>query len=391
MLRWNLDISSRAKKIWHATVQYFKRNDNVLLVLAILAAAVGFIMVYSAALNIPGRHVLTQAAAIALGLICMFILSTLDYETIAAMWKVIAVVAITLLLITLILGKARDSGGNTSERAWIRLFGMSFQPSEIVKIAFIITFAKHIDLVKDNISHPRNVALLTLHAAVPMGFILLQDDFGMLLVFFVIFVSMMFAANVKLRYFFGAGIALFTAIPIVWIKFGDKLSRQTGRILALFNPNAYPSQAFQQTQSRAAIGSGEIWGYGLFHGPKTQAYWKSGALPEKQNDLIFAVIGEELGFVGCVLIMLLLVCLIMRILYIARNSKDMLGSMICVGIFSCLAFQIVASIGTALFLFPVVGLTLPFMSSGGTSILSAFLAIGLALSVGKKEETTLFS
>ncbi|MDR3644473.1 MAG: FtsW/RodA/SpoVE family cell cycle protein [Clostridia bacterium] len=375
------------KRFFHAIYIYFRRNDNVLLALSLVCAAVGFVLVYSATYSMSGasKMIFVQAVAILLGIVCMIVLSLIDYHVIATFWKYIAIAAVLLLVATLVLGSGRD---NVAEKSWIKFAGMSVQPSEIVKIMFIITFAKHIDIVKDKISRPMNVALLLLHAAIPMVLILRQGDYGMTLVFAVIFIGMMFASNLKLRYFAGAGILALIAAPLLWAKLG---SRQTGRILALFSPSTFVKQSYQQIQSVSAIGSGEMWGYGLLHGPKTQASVASGLLPEKQNDMIFAVTGEELGFVGCVFIIVLLFALLIKILLTARAAKDMMGSMICVGVFTCFAFQMIANIGMCLFISPVIGLTLPFMSYGGTSVLSSFLGVGLVLSVARKDLNLLFS
>lgn len=352
---------------------------------SVIAAVIGYFLVYSATYSLGrvDRLMLVQTIAIAIGIVCMIVLSLIDYHLIARFWKIIAVVAVLLLIATLVIGSGRD---NVNEKSWIKFGSLSVQPSEFVKIAFILTFSKHIEWVKDEINKPKNILLLLFHAAIPIALILKENDFGMTLVFLFIFISMLFAANVRLRYFVGAAIAGLVCAPIVWTHLG---TRQTGRILALFDPTntKYASYAYQQTKSVAAIGSGEVWGYGLLNGPMTQ----KSLIPEKQNDMIFAVTGEELGFVGCMLVIIVLTVLLVKILFAARRSKDMLGAEICIGVFACFAIQVVLNIGMCLFLVPVIGLTLPFMSYGGTSILSSFLAVGLVLSVAKKESTMLFA
>lgn len=375
------------KKMKNAIFGYLRQVDHWLLAVVFALSAGGAVLVYSATRYISAtKMIYTQIFAIVLGMVLMIIVSKIDYVSVAKLWKFIAAAAVILLILTIFHGSGRDG---VDEKAWIKIMGYSIQPSEIVKVAFIVTLSRHLEIVGENINRPVNVLLLTAHAAVPLAFIVRQGDFGMTLEFMMIFISLLFAAGLKLRYFAGAGIAALIVSPIIWYKVLG--SRQTDRILALFNPSAYASnKAYQQIQSRNAIGSGQLWGFGLFKGPITQSANKY-SLPERYNDMIFAVVGEELGFVGCMLLVILLLVLVLRILYISKISKDILGSYLCIGVFSAFLFQIIANIGMCLFLMPVIGLTLPFVSSGGTSILSCFLAVGLVLSVYLNRKTGLFA
>jgi rod shape determining protein RodA len=201
---------------------------------------------------------------------------------------------------------------------------------------------------------------------------------------------MLFAGSVQLRYFAAAAVATLVSAPTLWKHLGVT---QKMRILALFDPTnpKYSSTAEQQLDAQYAIGSGEIKGYGLFKGPRTQSAYSLGLLPERQNDFIFAVIGEELGFIGCMAAIALLILLLVRILVDSTRSKDTMGSMICVGIFASFAVQMMINLGMVLSLMPVIGIALPFFSSGGSSMLSSFLAIGLVLSVYMHRKTSMFS
>lgn len=374
------------KKVLNAVFKYFKQTDLILIALIILINVIGFVLVYSATHTFASkRTILVQVAAIAIGFIIMIVLSKIDYHSYASLWKYLIGISILLLVLTLILGRTRP-GTTTQEKCWIPIFGMTIQPSEIVKLLFVITFAKHLDLVKDEINKPLNILLLCIHAAVPIGLILLEHDFGMTCVFAFIFITMLFAANVKLRYFVGAAILVVSSGPLLW-NYVLK-STQRDRILTIFDPQHHATLAYQQTQGTMAIGSGGIWGYGLLQGPKTQSLH---GLPEKQNDFIFSVAGEELGFIGCVAIIIVLFAIMVRIIMTARISKDELGSYICVGIFSYFSFQTVANIGMNLFLAPVIGLTLPFISQGGTSIVSSFLGMGVVMSVYMGRKKMLFA
>jgi rod shape determining protein RodA len=210
---------------------------------------------------------------------------------------------------------------------------------------------------------------------------------GMMLVYLLMLAFMMYAANVQLRYFAIIGVGIVAGAPLIWSKiFG---ATQRLRILALFDPIKYSSEAYQQIQGRNAIGSGGLFGYGLFKGPETQG--AASLLPEKQNDMIFAVGGEELGFIGCILILVIFTLLFIRLIHIARKSKDSLGSMICIGIFASFAVQMMINVGMVLMVLPVIGISLPFFSSGGSSVTSCFFAIGIALSVYMHRNEALFS
>lgn len=377
--RWN-----GLKRIGSAVWRYFRQADCTLLALTLLASAYGFMLVMSATHSAHSKMT-TQVVGIVIGLIGMFVISKLDYHDIAGLWKYIAVAGIILLLLPYI---HPHMVKGSEDLSWIDLGFTTIQPSEIVKILFVITWSKHYDMVKEDVHSFRTVALLALHALVPIGIIVVQKDMGMALVFALIFLSMLFAANVQLRYFVGAGVLGLISAPLAWKKIG---ATQKNRIMALFDPNSYPVTAQQQQQAQKAIGSGGMWGYGLFHGPKTQSALSSGLLPERQNDMIFAVAGEELGFIGCLAIFVLVLLLLGRILSDSRRAKDSMGAMMCLGIFSCFAVQAVINLGMALMLLPVIGISLPFFSSGGSSIVSSFWAIGLVMSVYLHRKTSLFA
>lgn len=375
-------------KIFTAVMRYIKQTDRTLIFFSLGAALYGLLLVYSATLYMSTLSlVITQSIAIVIGFVAMIVISKIDYHTITSFWKIIAGFCVFLLLITLLFGTG-PSG--SEDKSWLIIGGRSIQPAEFIKVAFIVTFAKHYDMLKDELSSPKNVLYLCLHGAIPIGIIILQKDMGMALVFVFMFVCMLFATNIQMRYFAGGGIALLIAAPIVWNKvFGDT---QRNRILALFDPTnvKYAKHMYQQNQAITALASGKIWGYGLFNGPKTQSSATS-ALSERQNDMIFAAAGEELGLIGCLAIILILSVILIRCIIDARHAKDSMGSMICIGAFSMFSIQIIVNIGMVLRILPVVGLTLPFFSSGGSSALSSFLAVGLVLSVYMHRKDLMFA
>lgn len=373
------------KTVFGAIVRYFKQTDLFLIFITLCVSGYGFVLVISATHG-SQRNIITQVAAIALGLIGMVVISKFDYHEYVNLWKIFAVAGVILLLVPYIHPHTVQGSADLS---WLDLGFATVQPAEFVKVLFVITFAKHYDMVKDEIKSMKNVLLLALHAAVPIGVIVIESDMGMALVFIMIFAIMMFAGNVQLRYFATAAVLLLVSAPILWKVIGVT---QKNRIMALFDPTnpKYAEKARQQIYGRSAIGSGEFWGYGLFHGPRTQSSI-AGQLPEKQNDMIFAVAGEELGFIGCLLILILFTILLIRLIVLARKAKDPLGAMICIGIFASFAVQMIINLGMALMILPVIGISLPFFSSGGSSVMSSYFAIGVALSVYMHRKNALFA
>lgn len=372
-------------KVFRAVGRYIRQTDMVLVLTAAVASIYGLLLVLSAT-HSQSRTFLMQVLCILIGFAGMVILSRIDYHDLANLWKVCAVAGLVLLLSPYVLPHTRNGSADLS---WVQLGFTTIQPSEFVKLLFVLTFAKHYETVKERLTSPLNVLLLALHAALPIGIILLQSDWGMVLVYAVMFLCMMFAAGVQLRYFVGLGIGLLAGAPILWQVMGNT---QRHRIMALFDPeNAnLKDVALQQNYGLKALGSGELWGFGLFQGPRTQSL-VAGQLPEKQNDMIFAVTGEELGFVGCVLVLLIFLVLLFRLLRDARQARDGVGSMICIGIFSAFAVQMLINVGMVLMVLPVIGISLPFFSSGGSSMVSSYLAVGLALSVYMHRKSEIFA
>lgn len=379
-------------KFFAAIAKYIKQTDRTLLLFSIVASLYGLALVYSTTLYQSSGHGLSrkfivQIVAVILGFAIMILISKIDYHTIASFWKYIAAAAVVILIITLFFGKEREG---SSDRSWLVIFGVSIQPAEIVKVAFILTFSKHFDMVKNNMSSPLNVVLLCIHAAIPIGIIVLQKDMGMVFIYICIFLFMLFSTSIKMRYFAGGAIALLIAAPIIWNKvFG---LTQRNRILALFDPTnpKYSAKMFQQNQGISALASGEIWGYGFMNGPKTQSSY-SYSLSERENDMIFAATGEELGFIGCIAIIIILSVILIRFIMISAASKDEMGSMICIGAFASIAIQMIVNLGMCLRVLPVVGIALPFFSSGGTTTISSFMTIGLVMSVYLNRNDLLFA
>lgn len=371
------------KKITGAIKWYFSTKDKQLILLSLVSSVYAVFLIYSATHNNSLRNTLIQIAGIGIGVVMMFIISSIDYETLASLWKIYVPAIILLFILTFFIGYTPPGSDN---KAWILLpFGASLQPSELLKLAFIMTFAKHLAYLGDGVKTVRGLLSLVVHAMIPVGMVVAQGDDGSALVFIFIFIVMSFAGGVRLRYFAGAGLAAAIATPLIWFYVLSNYQRK--RILAVFWPELDPTgTAYQQIQGKISIGSGQLWGRGWLQGPRTQA----GRVPEQHNDFIMATAGEEFGFIGAVLILVLLFYILIRIIHAARVSRDQLGSMICMGVFATLAFQTFINLGMALSLFPVVGVTLPFFSSGGTSVMTSFMSIGLVLSVYMRQERYMF-
>ena len=322
----------------------------------------------------------TQVFAIALGVAGAIVISLLDYGELANFWYLLAGFSVFLMIYTALFGEAVQGSGGVDARAWINIGGRTFQSSELVKIAFCLTFAKHLDTLRKRglVDNPVHVVLLACHALVPMLLCQLQGDTGAAIVFFSMFLCMSLAAGVKLRYFAILGGMVLVALPLVW-RFAMS-EYQKDRIVALFNldnVDVQVNEGYQQYQGMISIGSGKVTGQGLFNGSRVA----SNSVPFQQSDYIFSVAGEELGLVGCSLIILLLFLLLVKVIHVAHSSRDDLGKFICFGYFGIIALQSISNIGMCLALLPVMGVTLPFFSAGGSSAACMYFGIGLVQSV----------
>lgn len=364
------------KFLLRRTADYVRECDKVLMLLCVLATSFGCVAVLSATYNAVGGfgQFITQVVGMVLGIVALIAVSTFNYRNFVKYWPFYVAISVGLVLLTFFFGYAP---GDTDDKAWLKFAGLSFQPSELLKVAFVITFGYHVQKIGDNIKKFFHVVLLTIHGAIPVMLIHLQGDDGTALVFAVMFVCMMFVAGVKKRYFIAAGVAVAVAAPFLY--FFVMNDDQKSRIYSLLFPTQedYLGVLWQQWRGRIALANGGIFGKGLFKGPLVQA----GNIPEGYNDFIFSSIGEELGFIGCLAVIVLLCAICIRILRIAHLSNDKLGTTMCVGIFAMFAAQIVINIGMNLSLIPVIGVTLPLFSAGGTSLVSIYLGLGLVMSV----------
>lgn len=349
----------------------YKRIDWLLLIPILISCAFGLLLISSATASFgTSKLIIVQTGGIILGLIAALVLLTIEHENLARFSVPIYGLCILLLVATLIFGK--EVMGNKN---WIALGPINIQPSEFVKIGFILTFAKHLSSVRDYINHMRALIPLGLHFAIIAGLVAMEGDLGTTLVFLFIFLMMLMAAGLHWGFFLGGGALVAAAAPFIFEHLDEY---QQMRILAVYDPSLDPlGYGYHTIQSKIALGSGGLFGSGLYNGIQTQY----GILPEKQTDFIFSVCGEELGFVGCLLIIALELAILFRLLYVARYAADHMGSFICIGLAAMLFMQAAENIGMCLGLLPVIGLTLPFFSYGGSSVLALCMSSGLAMSV----------
>lgn len=368
-----------------------KETDFLLYIACILTSAFGALMVYSATMNEAAssgltisRDCLIMICASVLGIILCIFISLVEYNAMISLWPIVGGVCLLLLLSLFIFGDAPTD--RPDAKCWLPIittetFSLKFQPSELAKIGFIITFTAHIDAVKDDINRVKNVLLLTGHALIPIGIIVLTGDPGSAIIFGLMFVGMMFVAGVKLRYFIIAACGVVAAAPLLWVKALSNLHRQ--RILAIYYPSAlsesvYNKVIYQQQRCVNAIGSGKLLGDGLFNGTYTQS---AAGVPVNESDMVFSVVGEELGFIGAVGLLAVLAFIVIKIINVGRHSRNISGSLLCYGTAFMIGSQVIINIGMCLMLLPCIGITLPFVSAGGSSNLCIYFAIGMVMSV----------
>ncbi|MCL2513452.1 MAG: FtsW/RodA/SpoVE family cell cycle protein [Oscillospiraceae bacterium] len=358
-----------------------RETDKLLFSLCLIASVFGLLAVNSATKikitdgSAVSRDFTAMLIAVAGGIILAALISYIDYEVIVKLWPAIAIFCVGIMVALYFIGTPPPE--RPDAKTWITLgnTGYYFQPSEIVKIGFIVTFGMHLDYIKESLGSLKTLLFLVLHAAVPIGLVTVSGDIGSALVFIIIFVGMVFTSGVELK-FFVMGAAAFAALsPVLWKFIFTSIQRD--RFLALFNPEKYPNVIYQQQRGLEAIGSGGLTGMGLYKGVLTQA----GIVPESHNDMIFSVVGEETGFLGCAAVILLLGLIFYKIIRTGQKSRDNATSLMCYGMAAMLIGQVVINIGMCLMLLPVVGITLPFFSAGGSSNLCLYIGIGLVLSV----------
>ena len=399
--------------------RYWKRTDKAYLSLCLLSSILAVLALSSWAAKqgsgfavdevtgaITGvgdyRRAVVQAGAAGIGLVVAILLSNIDYRSLVKVWPVHVAVTWGLVLPTLFIRNVSIgpltigyNAGDTDNYSWYKLGGFTFQPTELAKISFILTFAMHLNNVRGRINEPKELGKLLLHMLVPIGIIHIQGDDGTAIIYGIIACSMMFAAGISWKYIIGAISAAAAAVALAFGFFSDKIGKgyQWYRILAVIDPENKtgwaPSEAvwknilYQQPRGEIALGSGGIFGNGILGG----SYY---SVPNAHNDFIFSWVGNAAGFVGCCVVLGVLLAIVCKTFATGARSEDLLGTFICAGIGGALMAQIFVNVGMNLRVLPVIGVTLPFYSAGGSSVLMLYICVGLVLSVYMHNTKKLF-
>lgn len=357
---------------------YIFSTDIVLLVLAFSASITSSVLIaslYPESIS-SYKPVYVQAFTSLFGFVFAIVISHFDYHKIVKLWKIIAPVGLILsLLVFTPLGSLRAGDGmGSDDRNWLNLGFTMVQPSEFLKAVFVITFSFHCYIVREKINDLKTLILVLIHGLIPITIILLQGDYGTMIIFVMMFLSILFIAGINWKIIaIGSGISIVALIGFWFFILPEYLKI---RFTAVYNlESTRRGEGMQQWLGRITLGSGQVFGKGINSDNLFTA------TPELYNDMMFAHIGQVFGFIGCFLVTLWILFFCLRILNNGVKAKDDLGKYICVGVFSVIFFQSVINIGMVLCLMPVIGVTLPFFSAGGSSVLTTYILLGLVLSV----------
>ena len=360
------------------------RFDLPLLISVAALLAIGTLLVYAATRNWfasfggdPEYYLKRHSLNIVIGLLLAFGTTLIDYRLLRAYTPFVWGVAVLGLIAVLIPGVGATVNG---ARAWIALpGGLQIQPAELAKIAIIVGMAMILAEKHDGFEEPQAVDVLQALAvaAIPVLLIVLQPDLGTTAIIGASVLAMIAVSGAQLRWSAGllglAGLGAYAAV-----KLGVIAEYQLNRLQSFVDPTADPqSTGYQLRQARITIGSGGLFGKGLFNGPQTNGRF----VPEQQTDFIFTVAGEELGFIGCAIIVLLYAVILWRAFVIARRANDLFGRLVCLGVTAWFGFQIFENIGMTLGLAPMTGVPLPFLSYGGSSMFATLIGVGLLLNI----------
>ena len=369
-------------------LDYNFRNYNYRLFLYVLLLNITGVLIIRSASNQDVSMVMKQIVGILVGLTAVVILSLVDYHRVVSFAPVIYGASLAFLLAVLVFGVSRGVA-----RRWLVLPVIGqIQPSEFVKIGLIVFFAWYFSRYQERVNQFKILFFAGLLFLAAFGLIFLQPNLSTSLVTMVIFLCMLFAAGLSYRWILGAlavvvpcGALFIYLLQYNMVPFLKDY--QVRRIMAFIDPANYAEANLQQNNSIMAIGSGMLQGKGLNN--NTLASVKNGNfLSEEQTDFIFAVIGEELGFIGCIAVIFLIALTVYECLIMAARAKDMMGSLLCVGLASLLAFQSFANIAVATGILPNTGLPLPFISYGVSSLLSVYLGVGVVMNVGLQRKVS---
>jgi rod shape determining protein RodA len=359
--------------------------DFILVLATVLVAGVGLVMVYSATRGSllalgddPHLYLKKQALFVVLGVIVMVIFAVFDYRRLEPV-----AIPLYLLSVLALLGVMAVGSHAQGAQRWFSLGPIQIQPSEFAVIGLIVGVAAYCDRRNEEGLAWKDVFKLLIMSGIPIGLVLIQPDLGTAIIMMIVLLVMLAVAGLPMRIlvFLVVGVIL---VALIAAETGILHGYQIARLTTFLNPNSTStnqqviSAIYNTTQAKNAIGSGGFLGTGLLHGAQTNL----GYVPEQSTDFIFTAVGEQLGFVGAVGVLALLGVIAWRVLHAAGQSRDVVGRLVCTGLFTFVAFSVFQNAGMTMGIMPITGIPLPFVSYGGTAVISFFLAIGLALSVG---------
>ena len=372
--------------------EFFQRADIFLLVVCILCSIFGITMIEKAVtgmyeggwnMSVPAKYLAVQIASVILGIIAYVAFTVIDVDLVARQWKLLMLVDLALLVALMLFGE--DDG--TGNSAWIRFAGIGVQPSEIIKVIYIIVAARQMTYLKEykDINSFFSVVQMAAHFMLVFGaIVVVSSDLGSASIILGIFLVMFFALGVRLYWFAAGGAAVAAAIPLLWNYFLKDYQKQ--RLIAPYDPSIDPDGwgiTWQTTQSKLTLASGRLTGVEEGHTPSV--------FTGKHTDFIFSCVGENLGMIGCIVVIILLMIIIIHCVRVGLKSGRTFDMLVCVGVAAAVTFQTFINIGMNIGITPVIGITLPFFSYGGSSMVTMFAAMGLVSGIKYKLKPEHFS
>ena len=356
------------------TRRFLSQFDYFLFLAVVILALIGALGIYNASAE-EGDYSLFVRHLVWIGLgvvVCLFITSV-DYHFLTDHAFLLYGLSTLLLLGILFFGKEVNGS-----KSWFTIGDISFQPSEIAKVALILVLARYLSEISNNFLQHRHLFTLGALTLCPMILITLQGDLGTALMYLPVLLGVVMVAGLRIRFMIGILIVALCVAPLGWVLLKDY---QKERILVTLDPGRDPQGiGYQSRQSQIAIGSGGLFGKGLGQGLQSQL----GFVPEIHTDFIFAILAEEVGFFGSISMLMLYLMVLMRLIRIAENARDRVGILLITGVASLIFFHVAINVSMTLGIVPPIGIPLPLLSYGGSSTITTFAALGLALSVHQR-------
>ena len=372
--------------------EFMQRADIFLLVICTVCAIFGIFMVDKAVVGMvaggwdmsaPSKYIAVQTFSLFLGIGAFILFTVIDADILGSQWKFLVAIQLLLLVALFIFGQ--DDG--TGNKSWIRFAGIGVQPSEVIKVLFIVVAARQMTYIKEHedINSFPSIVMMVGHFVLVFGaIIVVSSDLGSATIIMLIFLTMFFVLGVRLYWFALGGAAVAAAVPLLWNFFLKDYQKK--RLIAPYDPSIDPDGwgiTWQTTQSKQTLASGRLTGVEEGH--------RASVFTGKHTDFIFSCVGENLGMIGCIIVIILLLIIIIHIVRIGLRSGRMFDMLICMGVASAMTFQMFINIGMCIGITPVIGITLPFFSYGGSSMVMMYGAMGLVSGVKYKLKPEHFS